>query len=308
MILVISGNAEEVVFQLRVARIAAADNKETFALVDSAGKQIATKEDIENQVGIHLPKTIEDFLFQGYAGKVKSLEGKLSFSRKIEDFRLLAPITQTFKIICLAFNYSDQTSWVRFGKSPPKDPVIYFKPRTSLSGPFDDILCPKFVAQLDYEGELALVIGKKCKNAPEAMAADYISGYFIFNDVSARDIQFIDKQYSRAKSFDTFGPCGPWLTTPDEVSDPGNLCLTTKVNGEIRQDSSTKNLVLKINRIIHTLSSVMTLEPGDIISTGTPSGTALSLSSHLKYLQNGDIVEVEIEKLGKIRNKIVFTD
>jgi len=127
------------------------------------------------------------------------------------------------------------------------------------------------------------------------------------NDVSARDIQFIDKQYTRAKGFDTFGPCGPWLTTPEEIPDPHNLRITTKVNGEIRQNSSTSNLVLKVDRIIHSLSKVMTLEPGDIISTGTPSGTVLSLSSHVKYLQQGDVVEVEVERLGKLRNKVVFT-
>jgi 2-keto-4-pentenoate hydratase/2-oxohepta-3-ene-1,7-dioic acid hydratase in catechol pathway len=130
----------------------------------------------------------------------------------------------------------------------------------------------------------------------------------VLNDISARDIQFIDKQYTRAKSFDTFGPCGPWITTLDEIPDPHNLHITTKVNGDIRQDSTTANLVLNINRIIHSLSKAMTLEPSDIISTGTPTGTALSLSSHLKYLQDGDIVEVEIERLGKIQNQVVFAD
>lgn len=293
---------------MKVAKILAEKNKETFALVDPGGRHVVTKDEIEKQTGIHLPKSVEDFLFEGYVDKVKAHASKLSFNHEIQNFRLLSPITQSFKIICLAFNYSDQATWVRFGKSPPKDPVIYMKPRTSLAGPFDDIVCPKFVTQLDYEGELALVIGKKCRQVSESDALGYVAGYFIFDDVSARDIQFIDKQYTRAKSFDTFGPCGPWLTTPDEIPDPCNLRLVTRVNGETRQDSSTKNLVLKIDRIIHTLSKVMTLEPGDIISTGTPSGTVLSLSSHLKYLQHGDVVEVEVENLGKIRNRVVFTD
>lgn len=293
---------------MKVAKIIAEKNKETFALVDPGGRHVVTKDEIEKQTGIHLPKSVEDFLFEGYADKVKAHASKILFNHEIQNFRLLSPITQSFKIICLAFNYSDQATWVRFGKSPPKDPVIYMKPRTSLAGPFDDIVCPKFVTQLDYEGELALVIGKKCRKVSESDALGYVTGYFIFDDVSARDIQFIDKQYTRAKSFDTFGPCGPWLTTPDEIPDPCNLRLVTRVNGETRQDSSTKNLVLKIDRIIHTLSKVMTLEPGDIISTGTPSGTVLSLSSHLKYLQHGDVVEVEVENLGKIRNRVVFTD
>lgn len=293
---------------MKVAKILAEKNKETFALVDPGSRHVVTKDEIEKQTGIHLPKSVEDFLFEGYVDKVKAHASKISFNHEIQNFRLLSPITQSFKIICLAFNYSDQATWVRFGKSPPKDPVIYMKPRTSLAGPFDDIMCPKFVTQLDYEGELALVIGKKCRKVSESDALGYVAGYFIFDDVSARDIQFIDKQYTRAKSFDTFGPCGPWLTTPDEIPDPCNLRLITRVNGETRQDSSTKNLVLKIDRIIHTLSKVMTLEPGDIISTGTPSGTVLSLSSHLKYLQHGDVVEVEVENLGKIRNRVIFTD
>lgn len=126
-------------------------------------------------------------------------------------------------------------------------------------------------------------------------ALKYVGGYFVLNDISARDIQFIDKQYSRAKSFDSFGPCGPWIVTRDEIPDPNNLQLITRVNDEVRQSSSTSMLVLSIEKIVNSLSSAMTLEAGDIISTGTPSGTALSMSSHLKYLQHGDIVEVEVE-------------
>lgn len=284
------------------------EGKETFALVDSTGSSFATRSEIERQTGVKLPASVEDFVFDGHAEKLKALAGRISFTHGIGQARLLPPVKKTFKIICLAFNYSDQASWVRFGKSPPKDPVIYLKPRTSLAGPFDDIVCPRFVTQLDYEGELAVVIGRQCRNVPEASALDCVAGYFVINDVSARDIQFIDKQYTRAKGFDTFGPCGPWLTTKDEVADPCDLRLTTRVNGEVRQDSSTRNLVLKIDRIIHSLSRVMTLEPGDMISTGTPSGTVLSLSSHVKYLQHGDVVEIEIEKLGRIRNRVVFSD
>lgn len=293
---------------MRVARVYTGNSRETFALVNHEGKLIATKDEVEKQTGVALPSSVEDFLFEGYADKIKNKMSKLSFKHDIRQFRLRAPITRSFKIICLAFNYSDQASWVRFGKDPPKDPVIYTKSRTCLVGPFDDIVCPRIVTQLDYEGELAFAIGKKCRKINEFDAINYVAGYFVLNDVSARDVQFIDKQYTRAKSFDTFGPCGPWLTTPDEIPDPCNLHLTTRVNGEIRQDSSTKNLVLKINRIMESLSKVMTLEPGDIISTGTPTGTALSLSSHSKYLQHGDVVEVEVENLGKIRNKVVFTD
>ena len=290
---------------MKVARVLI-HNQETFGLVNHEEK-LTTREEIMKETGLRLSLSLEEFLFSGNAQKIKDHIRKLSFSHEIGKLSVLPPITNTFKIICLAFNYSDQSSWVRFGKSPPKEPVIYFKPRTSLAGPFENIVCPKFVTQLDYEGELALVIGKRCKDISEDGALDYVAGYFAMNDVSARDIQFVDKQYTRAKGFDTFGPCGPWLTTPDEIPDPCDLRITTKVNGEIRQNSSTKNLVLKVGRIIHSLTKVMTLEPGDIISTGTPSGTGLSLSSHLKYLHHGDIVEVEVERLGKLRNKVVIT-
>jgi 2-keto-4-pentenoate hydratase/2-oxohepta-3-ene-1,7-dioic acid hydratase in catechol pathway len=292
---------------LKIARIIQ-DGQETFAIVTEKGNAI-TRNELINQVGLLLPYDLEQFIFEESFQKINDYGfDKVSSSHQINEFHLLPPIKKSFKIICLAFNYTDQGSWVRFGKNPPKEPVIYLKPRTALTGPTDDIMCPNFVHELDYEGELAFTISKKCRRVDEVDALNYIAGYFVLNDVSARDIQFIDKQYSRAKGFDTFGPCGPWLTTSDEIPDPCNLHLATKVNGETRQDSSTKNLVLNINKIIHSLSKVMTLEPGDIISTGTPSGTALSMSSNLKYLKHNDIVEVEIEKLGKIINRVVFTN
>ncbi len=293
---------------MRVASIMQ-NGQETFMIINREGKAV-TRDEIVKQTGLVLPSDLEQFIFgKEYGQRVKDNLSKLSFTHEINEFRLLPPIMKSFKIICLAFNYTDQASWVRFGKNPPKEPIIYMKPRTSLIGPIDDINCPKFVKQLDYEGELAFVIDTKCRKVTEDEARDYIGGYFVLNDVSARDVQAIDKQYTRAKGFDTFGPCGPWLTTSDEISDPCNLHITTKVNGEIRQDSSTKNLVLKIDEIIHSLSKVMTLEPGDIISTGTPSGTALSLSSHSsKYLKHNDVVEVEIDRLGKIKNRVLFID
>ena len=260
------------------------------------------------QTGLELPSQLERFLFGNYLQKIENLFDNLSFVHPLSEFKILPPIKEAYKIVCLAFNYTDQANWVRFGKNPPTEPVIYLKPRTSLIGPADDIICPRFVKQLDYEGELALTIGKKCKDISTHESPNYIAGYFIFNDVSARDIQFIDKQYTRAKGFDTFGPCGPWITTADEIRDPCDLHITTKVNGEIRQDSSTANLVLKINEIISKLSKVMTLEPGDIISTGTPSGTALSLASDSKYLKNNDVVEVEVEDVGAITNRVLYVD
>jgi 2-keto-4-pentenoate hydratase/2-oxohepta-3-ene-1,7-dioic acid hydratase in catechol pathway len=280
---------------------------DTYAIVNKNGDAI-TADEIESQTDIRIPPTLEDFIFEGYADRIGKVLDRLDLTHKIFNFHLLPPITRSFKIICLAFNYKDQDTWLRFGKFPPKDPVIYMKARTSLTGAFEDIICPSFVKQLDYEGELALVIDRKCRGVEINRALEYIGGYFVLNDISARDIQFIDKQYSRAKSFDSFGPCGPWIVTRDEIPDPNDLQLITKVNDEVRQCSSTSKLVLNIEKIVTSLSSVMTLEAGDIISTGTPTGTALSMSSHLKYLQHGDIVQVEVEGIGKIRNKVKFVN
>ena len=141
----------------------------------------------------------------------------------------------------------------------------------------------------------------------EEEAMDVIFGYMILNDVSARDIQEMDKQFTRAKSFDTFAPCGPWITTKDEINDPQNLKLLTKVNGTIRQDSTTSNMFIKIPSIISILSKSMTLEPGDIISTGTSAGIALN-NPNIPYLKEGDVIEMEIEKLGSIKNIVRFVD
>ena len=140
---------------------------------------------------------------------------------------------------------------------------------------------------------------------PEDKALDFVFGYMILHDVSARDIQFKDKQFTRGKGIDTFAPCGPWITTRDEVADPQSLQIMTKVNGEVRQNSSSSNMVIPVRRIISALSVTMTLEPGDIISTGTPAGVAMSMKEP-RYLQHGDMVEITIEKLGIIKNRILF--
>ena len=181
------------------------------------------------------------------------------------------------------------------------------KPRTALCGNAADVMCPNFVKELDYEVELAVILGKECKNISEENAYDAVFGYMILNDISARDIQFKDKQFTRAKSFDTFAPCGPWITTKDEIDDPHNLRLLTKINGDTRQDSSTKNMHLKIPQIISRLSKVMTLEPGDIISTGTPKGVALG-NPDFSFLNDGDLIEMEVEGLGAIKNTVRFVD
>jgi 2-keto-4-pentenoate hydratase/2-oxohepta-3-ene-1,7-dioic acid hydratase in catechol pathway len=287
---------------MKIARLVR-DGKETYGLIKD--DRVATKDDITYQTGIPIPLNIKDFLFEGWYDEVKDKISDTSFKDQLEKFRLLAPIPDPPKIICLTFNYPAHAK--EQDLVSPKEPVIFIKPRTTLCGTDSDIMCPNFIKQLDYEIELAVIIGKTCKNVDESESKDYIFGYMVFNDVSARDIQMRDKQFTRGKSFDTFAPCGPWITSADEVTNPQDLQLVTKINGQNRQDSSTKNMFIKIPSIISELSNVMTLEKGDIIVTGTPDGVAMNNPS-TPFLKNGDKIEMEIEKLGRIQNTVKFFD
>ena len=288
---------------MKIARIHDTKVKETYALVSDDGKRLVTRQEIQEQTSIPIPPSIKDFMFNGWLDEVRKSKDRLTFKHKVDDAELLVPIPNPPKIICLAFNYYDHARDA--GLTPSDEPVIFMKPRTALNRPFSDVLCPSFVTRLDYEAELAVVIGKETKKATEENALDNVFGYTIFHDVSTRDVQFKDKQFTRGKGMDTFAPCGPWITTKDEVADPQNLNITTKVNSEVRQNSSSSNMVLSVRRIIAGLSRTMTLEAGDIISTGTPAGVAMSMKEP-RYLKNGDVVEISIEKLGTIRHKIVF--
>ena len=287
---------------MKIARLIR-DGKETYGLIKD--DRVATKDDITYQTGIPIPLNIKDFLFEGWYDEVKDKISDTSFKDQLEKFRLLAPIPDPPKIICLTFNYPAHAKEQNLVS--PKEPVIFIKPRTTLCGTDSDIMCPNFIKQLDYEIELAVIIGKTCKNVDESESKDYIFGYMVFNDVSARDIQMRDKQFTRGKSFDTFAPCGPWITSADEVTNPQDLQLVTKINGQNRQDSSTKNMFIKILSIISELSNVMTLEKGDIIVTGTPDGVAMN-NPNTPFLKNGDKIEMEIEKLGRIQNTVKFFD
>ncbi len=277
--------------------------KETFGFVKDG--YVATREEIQYATGVPLPFTIKDFLFDGWYEEIMKKSSQISYKEELSKYNILAPISNPPKIMCLAFNYIDHAEEQKM--NPPEDPVIVMKPRTTLTGTNSEIRSPSFVEKLDYEVELALIIGKNCKNIDESEAMYAIIGYMVFNDVSARGIQFEDKQFTRAKGFDTFAPCGPWITTADEVPNPQNLKMTTKINGELRQDSSTSKMFLKIPSIVSKLSKVMTLEKGDIISTGTPQGVVLN-NPDLEFLKNGDKIEMEIENLGKLENTIKFLD
>ena len=285
---------------MKIARLIR-DSHETYGLIRDG--KVATKDNIVNQTGIPLPFSIMDFLFEGWYDEIKDRITSTSFQDKLETFSILNPLPNPSKIICLTFNYPKHAKEQNYEST--KEPVIFIKPRTTLCGTNSEIRCPNFVKQLDYEIELAVIIGKTCKNIDETSAKNYVFGYMIFNDVSARDIQMQDKQFTRGKSFDTFAPCGPWITTSDEVTDPENLQMTTMVNGQIRQNSSTNNMFINISSILSKLSKVMTLEKGDIITTGTPEGVALN-NPDTPFLKDGDKIDMEIEKLGKIQNTVKF--
>lgn len=290
---------------MKIARVRTKEYGETYGIVSNDFHKIITKNEIQEQTGIPLPLNIKEFLFNNWLDEViKNIE-KLNFIKNIDDIELLAPLSNPSKIICLAFNYYDHAKDA--GLTPSYEPVIFLKPRTALNNPYNDILCPGNVQRLDYEAEIAVIIGKTTKKVSEVEAVNSIFGYMIFHDVSARDIQFQDKQFTRGKSIDTFAPCGPWITTKDEIKDPQNLKIITKVNGEVRQNSTSSKMVIPIKKIISSLSQLITIEPGDIISTGTPAGVAMSMNNP-KYLKDGDLVEISIENLGTIRNKVIFIE
>jgi len=285
---------------MKIARLLHEKN-ETYGFVK--GDKVATKDEITFLTGVPIPLSVKDFLFDGWYDEIKNKIKDLSYEENISKYKLLTPIVNPNKIICLAFNYSDHAK--EQDLKAPEDPVIVMKPRTALTGTESDIVCPDFVTKLDYEVELAMIIGKNCKNLSIEDASNVVFGYMIFNDVSARDIQFKDKQFTRGKSFDSFAPCGPWITTADEIQDVQNLKLTTKINGELRQNSSTNKMFIKIPEIVSKISKVMTLEKGDIIATGTPAGVALN-NPNIEFLKDGDKVEMEIEGLGFLNNTIKF--
>ena len=221
----------------------------------------------------------------------------------LKSVRLGPPVPRPTKILALGFNYREHAE--EFSTKAPEAPLIFAKYPNSISGPFDPIILPPGDddPQVDYEAELAVVIGRRCKGVSAAGAMDVIAGYMSLNDVSERRWQFGDKQWTRGKSPDTFCPIGPWLITPDEVPDPHALGIRSRVNGEIRQNSNTSLLVHRIPRLIEYCSTAMTLEPGDIIATGTPTGVAMHRKPPL-WLKPGDVVEIEIDGVGTIRNEV----
>ncbi|MBW6469815.1 MAG: fumarylacetoacetate hydrolase family protein [Methanosarcinaceae archaeon] len=211
----------------------------------------------------------------------------------LSELEVLTP-TNPSKIICAGLNYHDHAR--EFNMQIPDEPLIFMKPPSAAIGHGGKIIYPKASQQVDYEAELAVVIGKRCRNITADRAYDVIAGYTCFNDVTARDFQRKDGQWTRAKCFDTFAPFGPYIVSSEEFN-PENAPIKSRVNGELRQDSNTSNLIFDIPTLIEFISAIMTLELGDIIATGTPAGVG--------ELHRGDVVEVEIEGIGILRNEVV---
>lgn len=217
------------------------------------------------------------------------------------DVKLEAPIPRPGKIICIGLNYRNHA--IESGMEIPKSPIIFSKFVTSVAAPNEPIFIPTGSEQTDYEAELAVVIGRRAKDVPAADAMEHVFGYTNFNDVSARDFQFADGQWQRGKSCDTFAPFGEFVATKDEIPDPHNLRILFRLNGKSMQDSTTAELIFRIPELIEFLSRSITLEPGDIIATGTPPGVGFARKPPV-FLQDGDVCEVEIEGLGVLSNPV----
>lgn len=220
----------------------------------------------------------------------------------LESVKLAAPIPRPGKILCIGLNYRDHAA--ESGMALPEFPTVFTKYNNTVIGTGEPIVIPSITTKPDWEVELGVVIGKRAKNVSESDALNYVAGYVPYHDVSARDYQTRTSQWTMGKTFDTFGPMGPALTTADEIADPHNLNVQLSIDGKIMQKSNTSNLYFTINQLIADITAVMTLEPGDLIATGTPGGVGQSRNPP-RFLQDGEVVRIEIEKLGVLENPVV---
>lgn len=219
----------------------------------------------------------------------------------LADVEIGPPVPRPGKIVCIGLNYRDHAA--ESNMPVPSSPITFSKYPTAVIGPGRAIQLPAVSTQVDYEAELAVVIGRRAKHVPVERAYEVVLGYTNLNDVSARDLQFADKQWQRGKSCDTFAPMGPAVVTKDEIADPHRLRIRLRVNGETLQDSSTEQLVFGVDRLVSFLSETITLEPGDVIATGTPPGVGFARKPPI-FLKDGDTVEVEVEGLGVLSNPV----
>lgn len=248
-----------------------------------------------------LPQEMTTFLTAGQEAQAKLLALSGKNDLLLSEVQLLAPVPNPQKFLGVGLNYADHIA--ETGLDTPEFPTIFNKQISCIIGPEEAIHRPQISEKLDYEGELALVIGKQCRHVPKEKAAEVIAGYTIVNDVSVRDWQIKAPTWTLGKSFDTHGPMGPWIVTADEI-DPHNLELKTWVNNELRQQSNTSNLIFDCYQLVETLSTVCTLMPGDVIATGTCSGVGVKMKPR-GYMKPGDWVTIEIEGIGKLSNPVI---
>ena len=220
----------------------------------------------------------------------------------LAEVELLAPVPNPRKFLAIGINYADHIR--ETGRDAPTFPVFFNKQVTCIVGPHDPIQIPRVSSEVDFEGELGFVIGRRCHNVPVERAHEVIAGYLVVNDVTVRDWQYRSPTWTLGKSFDTHGPTGPWITTPDEVGDPQDLQIRTMLNGETMQDASTSEMIFGCAEQIATLSTAFTLEPGDLVSTGTPAGVGFARTPPV-FLRAGDTVRIEIDGVGMIENPVV---
>jgi 2-keto-4-pentenoate hydratase/2-oxohepta-3-ene-1,7-dioic acid hydratase in catechol pathway len=282
----------------------------TFYLDGETRPGVLDGDDVIDLAAAGLPAGIEGDLSAIVAGgdamlaRVRDAMKSASVKRyRLGDCRIVAPILSPSKIVAVGLNYIDHCKEANL--PVPSEPVLFAKFPNSITGPYDDLSWPESASkEVDYEVELGVVIGKRGRDIPEAQALDYVCGYTVVNDVSARDLQFANaKQWDRGKSLDTFCPYGPYIVTRDEIPDPQTLQVRTVLNGQEMQISNTKNMVFGVAKLISYMSEGTTLMPGDLIPTGTPFGVGFSRKPPV-YLKDGDECVCEVEKVGAIRNRV----
>ncbi|CAN5816924.1 ureidoglycolate lyase [soil metagenome] len=259
-----------------------------------------------SQAASSLPTTMKGFLAAGSDALTTAQKAvdnaPASAILKSADVTLNAPVPDPGKIICVGLNYADHAK--EAGLPLPEYPTVFSKYSNAVNDPGGPIVLPKISSEPDYECELGVVIGKRAKNVSQADALNYVAGYLPFHDVSARDYQMRTSQWTLGKTFDTFAPMGPALVTSDEVGDPHTLDIQLSIGGEVLQTSNTRHLIFKIDYLVSYLSSIMTLEPGDVIATGTPAGIG-GARNPKRFLKPGETVRIEISKLGVLENPVV---
>jgi 2-keto-4-pentenoate hydratase/2-oxohepta-3-ene-1,7-dioic acid hydratase in catechol pathway len=251
-----------------------------------------------------LPQEMIAFLAMGREGISRALQAQSRQDARIplREVHLAPPILRPPKFLGIGLNYAEHAA--ESGRELPAVPTVFNKQSTCVNGPYDPIHIPRVSATVDYEGELGFVVGRRCRHVPRARAAEVIAGYLIVNDVSVREWQWRTPTWTMGKGFDTHGPIGPWIVTADEIDDPHALRIRTWVNEELRQDSNTRHLIFDCFALVEHFSTAFTLEPGDLVTTGTPKGVG-GMSDPPRYLVPGDIVRIAIDGIGQIENPVI---